>query len=1528
MTVRPIGRWMPRRARVAALGLAALSLTVHDWSDTAPSTTTAASDARTSQSSVDDATSTLWLANVDPDLGANVTIDLVREDGTSTQPLTWPGLAPFASTRRSLGAEPAVGGGRHAATVRWSGGRLGLVTYEDGPWWGVAAANAVEAASSDLVLGYWVRSYIDQSGLVTLFNPGSKAADDIAIEWYMDRDPGAPVVTTRLALAPGAVRTIDIASPAEGVAVGDGTRGWARVRSSVPLAVQGTLAQTGGSMISASVEAVPAASAARRWHVPLMYWSWSDRVSMPIESFTYVVNPGNTTVQVTQTLQGLTEDCRGVRQVNPPSEIPARGAALFSAYPLPGRCAGSGRFDATGDVIVTALVNEQHGVVRSIGLYAPQPLAEAVAHAVLPARRAVGPTRRTTEFHVLNPGPAAMNAALTLRNADGTISPCGAACAFALSGDSAVRFDLAEMSAVPEGFDGSVWIDGDGPLHAAAYERNAAFPADGAVFRAVDARRRMGDDRSPLSPRVVRAVTPVPTPTETPTESPTETVEPPTRPATRTPSASDTPWSVPAPSIVPVPTAYTATGPSLQADIVDLIASGARRRRMRLAVDGDHVVRLQEGRFDAFELGDDEPRHLGTLLLASPLPEWVGLFVSGTAAALVHDGVVRFIDLAAPGGPRFVERHPVSNMLVATDGSAFYVGLNPEGQPTGIVTKYVVVDGHVRRMAEARPPGTIRSLIASHGRVGAAVEAPGGSVAFEAFETGAPGSLVPSLVVPVPSVPVSLGRTSVLFQDVNDIIVWDITTMPAPAERGRWHRDEDRPDYTRIVWSAFDGPADDVLVLTEVKASNGDMIGHELFRLRQVDGAGLEVVNKEAAPSAFVAYGGGTTCFVPWMPTPGGELTYSQRNEGAFVCRTGDEPYRVLPAGEGWPDGEVETRYPKPVKAFEVDGTFYVASSGYTYRLTDDGAGKLRATWRAEETVASFIYSIFHLPTRTLIQHEGKLADLYDAGGTIGLRDTGIPAEGPHVTDPGLVIMNKSAAPEPRVELMLRDPETLAPLGSAVLPGSAEPNVVVNGGSHLYVHTAADTWLKVDLTVPSAPRLAGEFTWTWRSPFVARGTIAYTFENEQREGPEATLRLRLIDLAADPPRQIGVVDITDDVPVAHPGWHHWLYRFGDIVYVTRPTGWITRLDVRTPGAPVPLAPITVIAENVEMHGLRDHVAAVSSHGSEGQVLSLVGGAADADLGATRRWRGWKSGEIKKLNVVGRQLIVDNYDRIEHLRWMYDLSDAAHPAPLGNADYTITPLLAGADGILAVNTEDGGVTVWDVSQGHRMAPTAKWCLGNGRCPPPPGGPYVNALAVVRPVVYALGSDGRLSVLDVSTPGRTRLVGMHHMPVMGPLLVAGRRLLIGSTPPYQVDIAEPFSPRPIGPLAGVPEGLRPAGTSGTTAVYGGGRDVVFIDFAVPERPEVRAHLRLAEDFKTLHATDGWVYGYLDGAIWVVRVDGRIPPTVVGRLSVPPDGRMAALRDVVYFAHDQRIGVEVLTRFRPTTNLWLPVAFRPRR
>ncbi len=29
--------------------------------------------------------------------------------------------------------------------------------------------------------------------------------------------------------------------------------------------------------------------------------------------------------------------------------------------------------------------------------------------------------------------------------------------------------------------------------------------------------------------------------------------------------------------------------------------------------------------------------------------------------------------------------------------------------------------------------------------------------------------------------------------------------------------------------------ADDVLVLTEMKASNGDMIGHELFRLRQVD---------------------------------------------------------------------------------------------------------------------------------------------------------------------------------------------------------------------------------------------------------------------------------------------------------------------------------------------------------------------------------------------------------------------------------------------------------------------------------------------------------------------------------------------------------------------------------------------------------------------------------------------------------------------------------------------------------------------
>jgi len=979
-----------------------------------------------------------------------------------------------------------------------------------------------------------------------------------------------------------------------------------------------------------------------------------------------------------------------------------------------------------------------------------------------------------------------------------------------------------------------------------------------------------------------------------------------------------------------MPTAYIATGPSLQADIVDLVASGARRRRMQLGVDGPYVVRLQEGRFDAFELGDDEPRHLGTLLLPSPLPQWNGVFMSGTTAAVLTDGELRFIDLAAPAGPRFIERQLVSGRLVATDGETFYVGVNPSDQGRGKVTKYEVVDGHVRRMAEARASGVIRSLIASNERVGALIEDSDKSSTLEVFETDARGTLVPSLVVPVPALPVSMSRTSLLLQDTNDVFVLDLTARPVPTERGRWHRAKDDPDYTRIVWSTFDGPAGDVLVLTELKKGSGEMIGHELFRLRQVDGAGLEVVSKEAAPSAFVAYGGGTTCFVPWMPTPGGEFTYSQRNEGAFVCRTGDDPYRVLPPGEGWPDGEFETRYPKPVKAFEVDGTFYVASSGYTYRLADDGSGKLRAVWRAEDTVASFIYSIFHLPTRTLIQHEGKLADLYDAGGTIGLRDTGIPAEGPHVTDRGLVIMNKFAAPEPRVELTLRDPETLAPLGSAVLPGSAEPNVVVNGGSHLYVQTAADNWLKVDLTAPSAPRLAGEFTWAWPSPapFVARGTIAYTFEEVRREGPEAKLRLRLIDLAADPPRQIGLLDITDDAPVSHPGWYHWIYRFGDIVYVTRPSGWITRLDVRTPAAPVPLTPVTVIAEDIEMHGLRDHVAAVGSHGSEGQVLSLVGGAADADLGATRRWRGWKSGEIKKLNVVGRQLIVDNYDRNEHLRWMYDLTDAAHPAPLGNADYTITPMLASADGILAMNTEDGGVTVWDVSHGHRMAPTAKWCMGNGRCPPPPGGPYVHSLAVVRPVVYALGSDGRLSVLDVSIPGRTRLVGMHHMPVMGPLLVAGRRLLIGSTPPYQVDITEPFSPRPIGPLAGVPDGLRPAGTSGTTAVYGGGRDIVFIDFAVPERPEVRARLRLEEEFKTLHATDGWVYAYLDGAIWVVRVDDRITPRVVGRLSVPPDGRMAALGDVVYFAHDDRIGVEVLTRIRPKTAIWLPVAYRSRR
>jgi len=988
--------------------------------------------------------------------------------------------------------------------------------------------------------------------------------------------------------------------------------------------------------------------------------------------------------------------------------------------------------------------------------------------------------------------------------------------------------------------------------------------------------------------------------------------------------------------MVPMPTAYTATGPSLQADLIDLIASGARRQRMELAADGRYVARLQEGRFDAFHLGDDAPQHLGTLLLSSPLPEWIQLLVAGTTAAIAYDDVVHFIDIAAPGGPRFVGHCPASDRLVATDGRAFYVGLNPVGQDAGTLTTFAVADGRVRRMTETRLSGMVRAVIASMEHVGAVSEHADGSKQLDVFDTRATTALVPSRAFPVPSLPVALGHTSLLFRDRNDVIVWDLTATGGPAERGRWRRPDDPTTFTWIYWSVFDGPTDDVLVLTQTMAGNGDLIGHELFRLRQVIGGGLEVASVERAPGGTIAYGGGTACFVGTVELPGSEGFYVQSREGAFVCRPEGGRYRELPVGGGWPEGEVETLYPRPVQAFEVDGNFYISSSGYTYRLADDGPGKLRAVWRAKETVASFIEPIFHLPSRTLIVHEGRLKDLFDAGGVIGLRDTGVAAEGPHVTDAGLVVMNKLAVPEPRVELTLHDPETLRALGSIVLPGGAEPNVVVNGGSHLYVHTAANTWLNVDLTEPSLPRLVGEFTWSWPSPapFVARGTIGYTFEDTQREGPAARLRLRLIDLAADPPRQIGIVDITDDVPVSHPGWYHWLYRFGDIVYITRPSGWITRLDVRTSSAPVTLAPMTVIAENIEMHALRDHVAAVSKHGSEGQVISIVGGEVDADLGATQRWRGWRSGYIKKLNVVGGQLVVETYDQYEHLRWMYDVTDAAHPAPLGNADYTITPLLASAGGILAMSTEEGGVTVWDVSRGHRLAPTSKWCFGTGRCPPPPEGPFVTDLAVVPPVVYALGSDGRLAVLDVSIPGRTRLIGMHNIGVGPPLLVAGRRLLIGASPPYQVDITEPLSPRPIGPLAGVPKGLWPAGMSGTSAVYGGGRDIVFIDFRVPERPEVRAHLRLAEEFETLHATDGWTYAHAHrhvvsgGTIWAVRVDSQNPPKVVGRLDVPPYGRMAALRDVVYFAHDGRIGVEVLTHLRPRTTLWLPVAFRPRR
>ena len=138
-----------------------------------------------------------------------------------------------------------------------------------------------------------------------------------------------------------------------------------------------------------------------------------------------------------------------------------------------------------------------------------------------------------------------------------------------------------------------------------------------------------------------------------------------------------------------------------------------------------------------------------------------------------------------------------------------------------------------------------------------------------------------------------------------------------------------------------------------------------------------------------------------------------------------------------------------------------------------------------------------------------------------------------------------------------------------------------------------------------------------------------------------------------------------------------------------------------------------------------------------------------------------------------------------------------------------------------------------------------------------------------------------------------------------------------------------------LAGLSGRIGHVAAEGEHLVFGSENQWIFVDYADPHQPVVRAHLQLPSKIKAVFLSGGWAHAVGDSVrssriprIWTARWPMGDQPRVLGSYTLERSSRILAREGSYLVSHDHRTGVEARSNLRPIFEAWLPLAVVERR
>lgn len=383
---------------------------------------------------------------------------------------------------------------------------ISTIVRTEWPMTGGAIMSNASLAGTDIVVPFAAKGYYGQMSLISIQNTVTNTQVTATLEFFTG-DQTTPIAETSVTIAPGYAAYVDLGLSPDFATVPTGSVGYARVRSTTPVAVLSAVDFERWANGVHAFEGLPAERASARLFAPMVnagpppdFGGGGHFLNIPLPIIS-IVNPGDETVEVRIRYDGVAGSCPGRIFHHPPFSLAGRTSVRIAPGPvkesvmdtgidlLPAGCTASATIEASGGGILATVVDTQlmdptglRGKVNAQSYNALTPDQGSTTVLLPLIRRRYGDVNLTTAIQVMNLADQPAAVSIRFRDGQGRLVEGCTGCAVMIRAGGGHLWWPADIPELGDNLSGSALVTSDQPVGVVVNDISAIRAVDMASY--------------------------------------------------------------------------------------------------------------------------------------------------------------------------------------------------------------------------------------------------------------------------------------------------------------------------------------------------------------------------------------------------------------------------------------------------------------------------------------------------------------------------------------------------------------------------------------------------------------------------------------------------------------------------------------------------------------------------------------------------------------------------------------------------------------------------------------------------------------------------------------------------------------------------------------------------------------------------------------------------------------------------------------------------------------------------------------